>query len=261
MDNEIEQILDTARRARKLAKTEKEACRKFLVYVKNMAIPNERADEERRGLPLDKPSPLEARFKAAMTDSWQLEHLLGDFWETRFCDIVSEMELYTRLLQRRKLYGTAHASRNIGLPGRKREDVQLADVEIYQLNKGLIAHVEVKHKKPFLFYPLVGIDFYDERVKLFGNSPLYYAIHSYLPFDHKKWKGQGFEKWGEYWKEHSGDYQNADKWAVDNWEKDWVAVRVTPDMELTLSSGYKCIKLEQFKSLKDVLNEMKKHAT
>lgn len=255
-DEEIERILNTGGKKLRLFGKEREHCHDFLWHIKNEAVPNERTDEEWRGLPQDKPSPLEARFIAAKTDPWQLEYLLGDFWETMFCDKASDMGFYTRLLQRYKVYGRTHVSINLGQLGKERDDIALPDVAIYQLGRGLVAHVDVRHKKPFKVYPCVGIDFYEERVKLFGNSPLYYAVHSYLQFDLEGWKKRGFGGWGEYWSNHAGEYRNANKWAVDNRDEDWMAVRVTPSMELEDHRGYGSINLEHFKPLKVMLEEL-----
>jgi hypothetical protein len=255
-DEEIEQILNTGETKLKLWGEEKERCREFLWHIKNVAIPNERVDEERRGLPQDKPSPLEARFEAARANSWQLEYLLGDFWETMFCDKASDMGFYTHLLQRYKIYGRAHTSYYIAIAGKERDDIPLPDVEVYQLGRGLVAHIDVRHIAPFQVYPCFSIGYYEEKSKLFGNSSFYFAVHTYLPFDLKDWQRREFRGWKEHWTEHAEEYNSANKWAVSNRDKDWIVVRVTPDMELEPHGGYDCISLKQFKPLRVMLEEL-----
>jgi hypothetical protein len=265
MDKDIEQIIAKALSDNIITDAEIEPCSKFLLHIRDVAIPTERIDEERY-LPKDQPSPLEGVFNAAKTNGLQLGYLLGDFWETEFCEIMSKLDIYTHLLQRYKVFGAGHASINIAIPDREREDIKLPDVELYQLGRGLVAHVDVKHKQPFWAYPCVGIDFYDERVRLFGKKSLYYVIHLYSPtfsrHSFRQWKAREFEGWKTYWREYWEEYQNpAAKWSLNNNDEDWLAVKVTPGLKDILEEhGGPCINLKYFEPLKQVFGRYGHHA-
>ena len=255
MDGEIEQVLDTAN----ILGSEREDCRAFLQHLMNIAIPNERADEERRGLPPDAPSPLQARFNAAKADKWQLGHLLGDFWETMFCDQISLLtndteNYFTKLLQRYKVYGAAHASKYVALEGGERDSRLLPDVAIYRDGFGLIAHVDVRHKLPMRDYPSMALDahIYDGGVKLFGRSPYFFAVHNYLhdwkyPYDVEEYA--------------AADRDKKDKWSWENKTGDWRAIRIAPQTPIQgrwYSAGTEFVRfdLSLFVTLEEMLEEL-----
>jgi hypothetical protein len=144
------------------------------------------------------------------------------------------------MAQRYKVWGTAHVSRNVNVSGEKRDNIGLPDVLLYKLQYGLIAHVDVKHKAPLAIHPWVGFDDYNSRTNLFGNSPLYYVVHSHLSFNFKEWLDRGFneDEWCKYWCETNKDEYaksargGAAKWKLDNHDRDWIITRITPDMDI-----------------------------
>ncbi len=253
MNDEIDQIIATAI-ASNMQQEEAEECRKFLQHIQDVAIPDEREGEEPAGLPTDKPSPLQALFNEAKTNAFFLDLLLGEYWETMFCDQISLLteDCYTRLLQRYKVFGTAHASRNVGLVGKKRQDISLPDVEIYQSGKGLIAHADVKHKLPLRNWSRIGldIDVYEIRVRLFGDSPCYFVIHNYLhywdfPFNKKIYDAVDKEK--------------KEKWNWHNKLEDWKAMQIAPSTPVSYrDDSFVYFDLELFVGLSKILKDLQK---
>lgn len=258
MDNDIEQILNTAQRVGKIKEVEREDCRKFLFHIRDVAIPREKEDKEAKGLPIVQPSPLEIRFNAAKTDRYQLEYLVGDFWETMLADHISLLteDCFTKLLQRYKVCEEAHASRNVGLTGKEREDKGLPDVLVYQRGFGLIAHIDVRHKLPLWKYPCMALDaeVYDERLELLGDTPYYWAVHNYLHDWEHPFNKQEYD---------ATDRDGKDKWSWDNRIEDWRAIRINANTPTAgrhwTRQGQEQVRfdLKLFVSLNDMLKDLR----